>query len=613
MAEVTSGSFYTSGYSDPKCADCFLFSWERTGYSIEGNYSDISWSLVGAGGTSSYWTYVREKYVTVDGTTQSNSTLQQIANGTVAFSGTTRIYHNADGKKTFSASAGGAFYYYGSYNSTGSGTWELPQIPRQANLTSAPSFTDEQNPTINYSNPAGNAVTSLQACISWTGGADITYRDIAKTGTSYTFDFTEAEREALRKSCTTAKSRSVIFYVKTVIGGKTFYSTIEKTLTIANANPTVGSFTYKDSNEQTVLITEDDQRIIRENSNLLFTVGTATALKSATVSKYEITFNGVTKSRTSAGELDFGIINLSSNADATLKVTDSRGNIATKQITVIIDDWKLPTGLITLNRKNNFYSETYLKVDATYSALNGKNAITIQYQYKKVSETNFSTLQDLSDNIQATLNLDNNYQWNIIVIVGDKIGETSYNLFLDRGIPIIFFDKLLSSVSINGFPSKEKTLEINGDIYANGEQIRAQKIQACYRNETAKKTYSSGAYITFKEKQYDNSDGKIIFDDNGLVTINHTGYMKVSFNVWIWANENARPWLLFKKYSNSYVYMDTIDDISSGYRNFAVANCIIPVTSGEQFGLQATTNTGEDFIVDSGNGRNSSYMTIELI
>ena len=27
-------------------------------------------------------------------------------------------------------------------------------------------------------NPAGNTVTSLQACISWTGGADIKYRDI---------------------------------------------------------------------------------------------------------------------------------------------------------------------------------------------------------------------------------------------------------------------------------------------------------------------------------------------------------------------------------------------------------------------------------------------------
>lgn len=463
MAEVKSGSFYTSGYSDPRSADCFLFSWSLVRQSIEENYSEINWSLVGAGGTSTYWTYVKEKYVTVNGETKSNATLQQIANDTVAFSGTSKIYHNSDGKKTFSASAGGAFYYYGSYNSTGSGTWELPQIPRQAKLTSAPNFTDEQNPTINYSNPAGNAVTSLQACISWTGGADILYRDIPKTGTSYTFNFTDAEREFLRKSCTTAKSRSVIFYVKTVIGGTTFYSTIEKTLTITNANPTVGSLTYKDNNAQTVFITEDNQRIIRENSQLLFTVGTATPKKSATISKYEITFNDRTLSRTTAGDLDFGIINLSSNSKAVLKVTDSRGNTATKEIEVIIDDWVIPKGTITLNRKNNYYSETYLKVDGSYSSLNGKNTMAIQYQYRKLTDKDFSELYDLEDNVQATIDLDNNYKWHIIVIVGDRLGETTYNLYLDRGMPIIYFDRLNENVGINCFPDGNYKLDIDGN------------------------------------------------------------------------------------------------------------------------------------------------------
>lgn len=226
--------------------------------------------------------------------------------------------------------------------------------------------------------------------------------------------------------------------------------------------PTVGSFSYKDSKSSTVNITENNQRIIRNNSNLLFTVGSATPKKSASISKYEVIFNEVTKSRTTVGDLDFGTINLSSNEKATLKVTDSRGLTATKEITIIIDDWILPTAIIDLKRKNNFYAETYIKVDASYSSLNSKNSITIQVQYKKVSDSNYSSLQNLSDNVQATFDLDNESQWNIKVIVKDKIGTTTYNLVLDRGIPIAYFDRLLLSVGINCIPKKSKSFELNG-------------------------------------------------------------------------------------------------------------------------------------------------------
>lgn len=132
MAEVRSGSFKTSGYSDPGWPDHYVFSWELTSQSIEGNYSDIKWSLTARGTNvgSGNFTNVKEKYVTVNGSTQSNATLQTTYNGTVPFSGTARIYHNSLGTGSFSASAGGAFFYYGSYNSTGKSTWDLPAIQR---------------------------------------------------------------------------------------------------------------------------------------------------------------------------------------------------------------------------------------------------------------------------------------------------------------------------------------------------------------------------------------------------------------------------------------------------------------------------------------------------
>ena len=120
----------------------------------------------------------------------------------------------------------------------GSQTVTLDTIPREATIISAPDFTDLGNPTITYSNPAGNAVTSLEACISFTGEwDDIAYRDISKTGNSYTFNLTEEERDVLRNN-TPGTERTVIFYVRTYIGSTRFLSTLTKKLTIVDSEAT---------------------------------------------------------------------------------------------------------------------------------------------------------------------------------------------------------------------------------------------------------------------------------------------------------------------------------------------------------------------------------------
>ncbi len=451
---ATSGSFRTYGYSDYGFPDRYVFSWSLVSQSIEGNYSDISWKLYGDGDNSSgNFTIVKEKYVTVNGSTQSNASEQHTYNGTTPFSGTARIYHNADGTGSFSASAGGAFFYYGSYNSTGSGSWSLPTIPR-ASSVSGGSGNIGGTTTINISRASSSFTHTLEYAFGSLSGTIATGVGTSYTWTIPTSFYTQIPNENSGTGTITCKT----YNGSTLIGTKT----CSFTANVTNSNPTVGTFTYKDSNSVTTEISENNQRIIRNNSNLLFTIGSATAKNSATISKYEITFNGVTKSRTSAGDLDFGNINLSNNANATLKVTDSRGNTATKNITIIIDDWVLPTALISVKRKNNYYSETYIKVDGSYSSLNGKNSMGIQYQYKKVSDKNFSEFYNLEDNVETTVSLDNEYQWNISVVITDRIGQTTYNLVLDRGMPIIFFDRLKNSVGINGFPKNEKSIEENG-------------------------------------------------------------------------------------------------------------------------------------------------------
>lgn len=441
--------------------------------STANNQTTVDWKITVEG---TPWVYLYALYVSLGGKVlfeQYSTVLTSWSAGQVIKSGTTTFDNGSDGSLTLNAYIKQLFYYgynssrwnSSSYVQEGSAGMVCSQIPRQANLTSAPNFNDEANPTISYSNPAGNAVSSLQACISLTGASDdVGYRDISKTGSSYTFNLTTAERNVLRNACTTSNSRNVIFYVKTVIGGNTFYSTIQKTLSIVNANPTFTSsnISYKDNNSATVAVTGNNQHLVQNLSKLLVTLSSATGNKGASISKYVATINGVSKTITSAGNIDYGVINSGTNLTLSVKVTDSRGNTATASKTVTFLAWSLPSALINLKRKNNYENETYLKVDGSFSSVNSKNSLTIQYQYKKTTETSYSSLVTISDNVQVTMTKDKESAWDFKIILKDKFGTTTYNAVLPKGRFILFVDTKKLSVGINCFPSNSESLEVNG-------------------------------------------------------------------------------------------------------------------------------------------------------
>lgn len=385
------------------------------------------------------------------------------------------VYHNDDGSKSISASGSITFPNWG-WNGTASGTADLPNIPRKAEITSAPNFNDEANPTISYSNKAGNSVTSLQARIENSAGSStyVEYRDISKTGTSYTFNLTTAERNVLRSACSNSNSLTVKFVIKTVINGNTFWSTVDKTMSIVNGNPTFSSsqLSYIDSDSSIVAITENNQHIVRNQSNLKVTYTGATAKKGASISKYEITFNGVTQTKTAATTIDYGKVNLSSNATVSVKAIDSRGNSTTISKTIQIKDWVLPSATITAGRVNNYEDETRLKANVTISSVNSKNAIqSIQYRYKKSSESNYGSYVNMSNNVQSTLSLDKLYAWDFQIAIADKFGSTTYNFTIAKGMPIMFIDTKKLSVGINSFPASNNILNVDGEIRQNNIPI----------------------------------------------------------------------------------------------------------------------------------------------
>ncbi len=437
-------------------------------YSIANNTSTVRWTLESIGGNVNYytiynwgvWVNGQQKYGTQ--TTYWNSYNFPAKTGSVT--GTITVAHNADGTaENVGFQLNGCVYYNRSNSYTGS--ISLTKIPRQANLTSAPDFNDEANPTIGYSNPAGNSVSNLDACISLTGAKDdVPYRSVNKTGSSYTFNLTDAERTTLRNACPNSNSLSVKFFLRTIISGNTYYSSVTKTMTIVNGNPTFSSsnISYKDNNSTTVNVTGNNQQLVQNLSELLVTITSATAKKGSSISKYDATINNATKSITSAGNINFGVINSSNNLTLTVKVTDSRGNTTTATKTVTFLEWVLPTAIISLKRKNNYEDESYLTVNASYSSVNSKNKLTIQYQKKKTTETTYSSLTTIKSNSQITMSDDKESAWDYRIILQDSFGTTTYNLTLPKGRFILFVDTKKLSVGVNCFPKGAETLEVNG-------------------------------------------------------------------------------------------------------------------------------------------------------
>lgn len=468
---MNNGSFNTSGYS----GRYLTFSWGVASQNIANNQTTINWNLKGAGGATNTWYKAGNFQVVINGSiVYSSATRINLYNGTTVASGSFTINHDASGNGTISASAQAGIYTV-AVNCSGSGSWALPQIPRQANVTGATDFNDTQNPTVWYSNPAGNSVSSLQVCIASTNGQTIYvgYRDVSKTGTSYTFPLTEAERNNLRSAIPNSNSFNVNFYIKTVIGGNTFYSSVTRTMSIVNANPSISSIAYQDTNSRTTGITGNNQVIIQNNSNLQFAFNNLTAYKYATLTNVAVTLNGVTKSAnlsgasSSSATINFGTVNIASNINASIVVTDSRGNKSSYSKAITIWGWSLPNAIITCQRENNFYDETNLNVDANYSSLNGKNAITITYKYKKTTDATYSSPIEIEDNVTTTFSIDNDYAWNIQVVIADLLGSTTYNIFIDKGIPIVYFDRLNNSTGFNCFPKNQKSVEINGQDVMN--------------------------------------------------------------------------------------------------------------------------------------------------
>ena len=407
--------------------------------------------------------------------------------------------HNNDGTFTLSGSAGFTSQAWGK-GSSGNYSATLPTIPRAATLTAAPNFNDEENPTITYSNPAGSVVESLKACIASTDGLVIyaDYRDISKTDTSYTFELTDQERNNLRLASINSPSMTVKFYITTVIGGNTYYSTLDRTLTIVNANPIFTSFNYEDANSNTIALTGNSSKIVNGYSTLRISNLVANANKGATLQLIQI--NDIQYPYSENFTID--IEKWTSNK-ITIYVIDSRNNSTKLETLIGINFINYTEKTITERsclREGSINEESILSFKGTFfnSSFGAvANTLTASYKYKEtgsnawisgitalnltINNNNFSFEGYIKGDTNVGFSADKSFD--IQIIITDVLSERAITFILTAGEPAV--DVFKSNVAFGGIYNEDeseyqaqfkKAVNFYGGIYKNGVEIGGESL-----------------------------------------------------------------------------------------------------------------------------------------
>ena len=367
MAQVTSGTVK----SDTQWYSTFYVSWNRTGYDASKNESYISWEAGLITSNNVYWlsNAVRINSIYINGSLVlgSNTYSNISGNGTHKLaSGSTTIKHNDDGNKSFSISISGWLYDTGS--PSGSGTFELVQIPRYATCTQSVKSKTETSIDITWSSDENIDYVkwSSDGGATWSAGemgfdTKSSYYTISKLSPNTTYSIKTQVRRKSNKLWTESSALSVTTYD---------YPHITN---VGTANLTIG-------NSQTLTVYNPLSRSVTIKMNKDSAGGTQ--LYSGSTSGTSITFTPTASTlysnipNSQSGNCVYSVIYSSSTKTTTGSYTYKVIGTETPTIgTITYADTNTSVTAITGNNQHIVQNKSNLKV--TFTSATAKNSATI--------------------------------------------------------------------------------------------------------------------------------------------------------------------------------------------------------------------------------------------
>lgn len=438
------------------------FSWSLSGQNIAGNNSTISWWW-DANWSGTTWTISSQAKLWVNGSQvfeNGYNTGRRMYGGRQA-SGSITIGHNSNGTKNFGANGQAAFYQF-ALNAWGSGSWDLPNIPRHASVTGANgNINDGQNPWLSYSNPARTAIDVYLELpdlrISPIPGSKANIGSAA-SGT-YNWNLSDTSRKAIRSAMKNVKSTKLRMGLHDSLGGDS-WSWRDATVSIVNGEPTFSDFDYQDANTTTTAITGDNKMLIQGVSTPKITISPekrAAPQKEATIARYNVSFDGKTTSLnwsdTESVSVTLDTATSAGNMKLKVSALDSRSFTRDVSKDVYVIPYSAPVAIASGRRLNDFENETTIHIEGSISPIqvNGvsKNAVDsasgVKYRYREQGSSIWNNWTNVKSATGAngvvgttdfTLSLDKTKAYEFQVHISDKLKTSTVDFIVGIGQPI---------------------------------------------------------------------------------------------------------------------------------------------------------------------------------
>ena len=427
--------------------DTLKFNWVQVGQSTANNNTLISWSLQLISGSAGkiISSALKSWSVTVNGEPYSGTNYISIENNTTKTlaSGQTTIAHNNDGTKSFSYSFSQEFgiTFAGASvgTKTGSGTGTLNTIPRATTPVLNVTTADMGSTVTIYTTRASSNFTH-DLYYSFAGGAFVSI------GTGIATSMYWAVPLTLANSIPNTTSGTVTIKCITkngtaVVGEKTTLLTAKVPSTVI---PTISAVTHAEANTGTITTIG---AYVQSKSKLNVTI-TASGASGSTIKSYSSTFQGKTYSGAS---FTTDTVATGGSLNIVTTVTDSRGRTASKTTTVTVLAYEPPkiTKFFGARYDENWVADTNgdrirITVAYTVPALNDKNTVKATIQYKKSTESTWTTVYSLTNltrnhyySISSTT-FSTDYQWDFLVTVTDAFNSVAtYTTYVPSGAVIL--------------------------------------------------------------------------------------------------------------------------------------------------------------------------------
>ncbi len=328
--------------------------------------------------------------ITIDGETftgTQNVTITQDSN-TFAMSASKRVYHDSDGKKSITISAYGNAAVPGWTYTTLSGVAVLDSIPRAASIIVASDFNDEESfVNLVYSNPAGNNVDSLQACLSLDKAEMIVpYKDISTGETTCRFELGEVEKNLLYNATLSGSNERLVYYgLKTVIGGVTYEEWSPKKFSVVNAKPVLHASVVKIEDSTDEYFSE---RLIQSYSDVTYEMDVE-AVKGASIVSQKVVCGAISSSELA------GVLENVESGEFIFSAVDNRGNEVILPIKISMLPYDKLTCNLTIDGPDG-NGTMNLSISGAVSSLETLNEVSVYVCYK-------TSGSDYSDWIQGTV------------------------------------------------------------------------------------------------------------------------------------------------------------------------------------------------------------------